>query len=156
MYDTYVVSEENAPDGLRPVKDFEITVREDGKTLYYILEDKRIFSPVRLVKTDADSGETIPLAGAEFQLLDEDMEPVIMTVHYPRETVHSTFKTDESGSFMLPDRLSAGIYYFRELQAPDGYLVNKELIKFEIRENHEWGIRLWWNFRTGQPRGKSI
>ena len=154
VYDTYVVSEENAPDGLRPVKDFEITVREDGKTLYYILEDKRIFSPVRLVKTDADSGETIPLAGAEFQLLDEDMEPVIMTVHYPRETVHSTFKTDESGSFMLPDRLSAGIYYFRELQAPDGYLVNKELIKFEIRENHEWGDPFVVEFPDRPAKGK--
>lgn len=154
VYDTYVVSEENAPEGLLPVEDFEITVSEEGRTLYYILEDKRIFSPVRLVKKDADSGETIPLAGAEFQLLDEDKEPVAMTVHYPRETTHSTFKTDESGSFVLPDRLSAGIYYFRELQAPAGYLINEELVKFEVREDHEWGDPFVVEFPDKPAKGK--
>ena len=154
VYDTYVVSEKNAPDGLLPVKNFEITISEEGRTLYYILEDKRIFSPVRLVKKDADSGETIPLAGAEFQLLDEDQEPVVMTVHYPQETVHSTFKTDQSGSFVLPDRLSAGSYYFRELQAPAGYVINDELIKFEVREDHEWGDPFVVEFPDRPAKGK--
>ena len=93
VYDTYVVSERNAPAGLLPVEDFEVTVSEEGQTLYYILEDKRVFSPVRLVKKDAETGEVIPIAGAEFQLLDQDKNPVTMTVHYPQETVYSAFKT---------------------------------------------------------------
>ena len=154
VYDTYVVREENPPDGLLPVGDFEITVTEEGKTLYYILEDKRIFSPVRLVKKDADSGETVPIAGAEFQLLDENREPVVMTVHYPQETAHSSFKTDETGSFVLPERLSAGIYYFRELNAPAGYLLNKEPVKFEVREDHEWGDPFVVEFSDRPAMGK--
>ena len=154
VYDTYVVSEENAPEGLLPVEDFEITVSEEGRTLYYILEDKRILSPVRLVKTDADSGETIPLAGAEFQLLDANKEPVVMTVHYPQETVHSTFQTDESGSFVLPERLAAGVYYFRELNAPAGYLLNEELIKFEVSEDQEWEEPFVVEFSDRPARGK--
>lgn len=139
VYDTYVVSEKNAPAGLLPVNDFEVTISEEGQTLYYILEDKRIFSPVRLVKKDADSGEVIPIQGAEFQLLDKDKNPIIMTVHYPQETVYSTFQTDESGSFVLPDRLPAGVYYFQEKQAPEGYILSKEAVRFEITEAHEWG-----------------
>lgn len=139
IYDTYVVREKNAPEGLQPVDDFEITVSEEGQTLYYILEDKRIYSPVRLVKKDADSGEAIPAAGAEFQLLDKDMNPITMTVHYPRENVYSTFQTDESGSFVLPDRLPAGTYYFQEKQAPEGYVISKDPVRFEITEDHEWG-----------------
>ena len=139
VYDTYVVSERNAPAGLLPVEDFEVTVSEEGQTLYYILEDKRVFSPVRLVKKDAETGEVIPIAGAEFQLLDQDKNPVTMTVHYPQETVYSAFKTDESGSFVLPDRLPAGIYYFQEKRAPEGYILSKEPVRFEITEDHEWG-----------------
>lgn len=45
VYDTYIVSEKKAPEGLTPVGDFEITIEEDAKTLYYILENKKIFSP---------------------------------------------------------------------------------------------------------------
>lgn len=156
VYDTYLVSEENPPDGLLPVKDFEITVSDEGRTLYYILEDKRIFSPVRLVKKDADSGETVPIAGTEFQLLDENKKPVVMTVHYPQETVYSTFKTDESGSFVLPDRLGAGVYYFCELQAPPGYLINDEPVKFEITEDHEWGDPFTVEFSDRPAKGKIL
>ena len=136
------------------MEDFEVTVSEEGRTLYYILEDKRIFSPVRLVKTDADSGENVPLAGAEFQLLDENREPLSMTVYYPQETVLSTFKTDQSGSFVLPDRLGAGIYYFREVQAPEGYLVSREPVRFEISEDHEWGDPVVVEFSDRPAMGK--
>lgn len=139
IYDTYVVREKNAPAGLQPVEDFEITISGEGQTLYYILEDKRIFSPVRLVKKDIETDEVIPIAESEFQLLDENKNPVTMTIHYPQETVYNTFQTDESGSFILPDRLPAGIYYFQEKQAPKGYVLSKEPLRFEITEDHEWG-----------------
>ena len=139
IYDTYVVSEKNAPAGLLPINDFEVTICEEGQTLYYILEDRRVLSPVRLVKKDTDSGEVIPIAGAEFQLLDNDKNPITMTVHYPQEIVYSTYQTDESGSFVLPDKLPAGVYYFQEKRAPEGYVLSKEAVRFEITEDHEWG-----------------
>lgn len=117
VYDTYLVHESNTPEGLKPVKDFEVTIKSEGETLYYILEDKQIVSPVRLIKTDSSTGKQIPIAGAEFQLLDENKKPITMTTHYPHEVVHKTFQTDESGSFTLPEKLKPGIYYFRELHA---------------------------------------
>ena len=72
VYDTYIVSEKKAPEGLTPVGDFEITIEEDAKTLYYILENKKIFSPVKLVKKDSETEKIIPVAGAVFRLLDKD------------------------------------------------------------------------------------
>lgn len=153
-YDTYIVSEENTPQGLKPVDDFEVKITEEGKTLHYILENKQILSPVKLVKTDASTGETIPLAGARFQLLDSDMEPVEMKIHYPKETVHSIFSTDESGSFVLPEKLPAGVYYFREVQAPQGYLLSEELLKFEIIEGHDWEEPFAVEFENEPAKGR--
>ncbi|MCQ4795624.1 hypothetical protein NE604_08260, partial [Anaerofustis stercorihominis] len=83
VYDTYIVSEKKAPEGLTPVGDFEITIEEDAKTLYYILENKKIFSPVKLVKKDSETEKIIPGAGAVFRLLDKDKKPITMTTHYP-------------------------------------------------------------------------
>lgn len=137
-FDTYVVHEVNTPDGFEPVDDFEITISEEGQTLYYILEDKQIVSPIRLVKVDSTTGRTIPLANAEFKLLDEEKNPISMTTHYPNEEVHDTFKTDETGSFTLPEKLPAGVYYFREVNAPNGYILNGEDLRFEITKSYDW------------------
>ena len=137
-YDTYIVHEKNPPEGTKPVKDFEVTIQNEGETLYYILEDKLVVSPVRLAKLDAETGKIIPLANAEFQLLDKNKKPIEMTTHYPTEQVHKTFKTDESGTFTLPEKLPAGTYYFKEIHAPEGYLLNGQEIRFEIKEGHDW------------------
>lgn len=137
VYDTYVIHEENTPEGLKPVNDFEITISEEGRTLYYIMEDKQIISPVTVVKVDSTTGKTIPIADTEFQLLDKDKNVITMTTYYPDKVEHKTFKTDESGSFTFPDKLPYGTYYLRELNAPEGYLLGEDL-KFEIKEGHEW------------------
>lgn len=154
VYDTYVISEKNTPAGLKPVEDFEITISEEGRTLYYILENKKIFSPVRLVKKDADSEETVPIAGAEFQILDHNKKPVTMTTYYPQETVHDTFRTDESGSFTLPEKLSAGKYYFQEVQAPEGYVLSKDPLGFEITKMHDWTEPFVVEFKDAPAMGR--
>ncbi len=139
VYDTYIV-EENAdttPKGVKPVEPFEVTVSEEGQTFYYILEDKNITSPVTVVKKDATTGKTIPLADTEFRLLDADKNPVTMTTYYPDEEVHETFKTDEKGQFTFPDKLPYGTYYLEELQAPNGYLKGG-LLEFSVEEGHVW------------------
>ena len=43
VYDTYTISEENAPEGFMPVDDFEVTIDEEGEILYYILRINRYF-----------------------------------------------------------------------------------------------------------------
>ena len=138
VYDSYIVKETNTPFGFAPVENFEITISEESQTLHYILEDKLIVAPVQLVKKDSTTGRTIPLANAEFRLLDSNKKPVTMTTYYPKEKVHETFSTDGSGTFSLPEKLPAGIYYFREIKAPSGYLLNGQDIKFEITKACDW------------------
>lgn len=156
VYDTYVISEENAPEGFTPADDFKVTIDEDGEILYYILENKQIFSPVRLIKKDSTTGNIIPVAGAEFELLDEQKNPLSMTVHYPSETVCRTFVTDENGSFILPEKLPAGTYYFRETAAPGGYLLNENLLEFRITEGHDWEEPLVAEFEDEPAREKIL
>ena len=138
VFDTYVVSETETPEGLEPVGDFEITISEEGSTLYYILENREILSPVRLIKTDAETGRTVPLAGAGFRLLDAEKEPITMEVRYPSGEACEIFYTDESGSLVLPKKLPPGTYYFQEAEAPYGYLLEEGLLEFTITEGHDW------------------
>ena len=138
VFDTYVVSETETPEGLEPVGDFEITISEEGSTLYYILENREILSPVRLIKTDAETGRTVPLAGAGFRLLDAEKEPITMEVRYPSGEACEIFYTDESGSLILPEKLPPGTYYFQEAEAPYGYLLEEGLLEFTITEGHDW------------------
>lgn len=154
VYDTYVVHEKNTPDGLEAVDDFEVTISGEGETLYYILEDKTIVSPVRLVKTDSTTGMTIPVSGVEFELLDVNKETITMTTYYPEKKVYETFETNENGTFLLPEKLPAGEYYFRELRAPEGYLLRGEEIKFTITESYDWDAPLIIEFPDAPAMGK--
>ena len=64
--------------------------------------------------------------------MDKDKKPITMTTHYPNESVYDLFKTVENGSFVLPEKLPAGNYYFQEVEAPQGYLIEDGLIPFLI------------------------
>jgi uncharacterized surface anchored protein len=154
VYDTYVVHETNTPAGSQPIKDFEVTISREGQTLYYILEDKNILSPLSLVKTDSETGQTIPLANAEFQILDADHNVITMTTHYPNMEVHDTFKTDASGTFTLPDKLKIGTYYIREVNAPEGYLLDQNEMEIQITEEHDWASPFEIVFSDAPAKGK--
>ena len=153
VYDTYTVHEKNPPKGLTPVDDFDVTISEEGQTLHYILEDRQILSPIRLLKTDSTTGQTIPIAGVLFQLLDKNKEPVTMTTYYPDKIIHDSFETDENGSFLLPEKLPAGIYYFREISAPSGYLSGEDL-RFEITEGKDWAEPLTVKYENAPAEGR--
>ncbi len=154
VYDTYVVHEKNPPNGLSRVRDFRATVSGEGQMLYYILENTSLTSPVRLVKTDSITGETIPAAGVRFRLLDEKKKELTMTTYYPKKEVHEIFETDEDGSFILPEKLPAGRYFFREVEAPEGYVLSGENIAFTIDANYEWDVPLTVTFPDRPVMGK--
>lgn len=154
VYDTYLVSEQNVPEGFEPIDDFEITISEEGGTLYYVLENKAVMSPVRLIKKDAVTGKIIPVAGAQFQLLDAEKKPVEMKAYYPSAEKSDVYETDENGSFVLPEKLPAGTYYFREVTAPYGYLLEEELLEFTITEGHDWENPFTVEFEDLPARGR--
>ena len=76
-YGVYVVTElrSEANEGYKLVEPFEVFVCENERTYSYILEDKSIEMMVRIVKQDAESGHTIPVAGTTFRIENSKGEP---------------------------------------------------------------------------------
>lgn len=155
LFDTYVITETKAPEGYNPIEPFEVTIREEGVTLTGIYkQDTLISCPVQIVKIDESTGKAVPRAGAKFQLLDENKEVVKMTVRYPAVKEIDVFETDENGSFVFPEVPKAGVYYLREIEAPEGYLLNKEELQFTVSKDTDWGNPLVVKFADENAMGK--
>lgn len=136
--DTYRVSELNTPAGYMPIHDFTFTLDEQSYKYQWILNDRDVTAAIRVEKRDSESGNIIPVVGTTFQLLNADQEVISMVVsRYPSLVEVDEFQTDETGSFLLPEKLQTGTYYLKEIKAPEGYLKG-ELLKFEITEGHDW------------------
>jgi len=73
-------------------------------------------------KQDSQTGEV--LKDAEFEILDEQKQ-IIKTV-----------KTDKKGQVIL-EQIMPGKYYIREINAPEGYEINLELVQIEIEMGEE-------------------
>ncbi|AEB07883.1 Cna B domain protein [Coriobacterium glomerans PW2] len=122
------------PDGFDRVGEWSITPEQmlDGVKLRYILDDERITSSLKIVKTDAETNSPVPLAGFTFQILDEDGHVIHMVDPYPSPTELDAFTTDSSGSVTLPERLSSGRYRIREIASSAPYLIGDIEVEFEI------------------------
>lgn len=110
-FDTYTVSEESPYPEYDIIAPFEVTVDEEGKTYTYILRNDTVDAPLSVQKVDKETGKVIPIAGAQFQILDENKKPITMKVSYPTPMEIDTFETDANGSFTLPEKLEYGSYY---------------------------------------------
>lgn len=135
----YTVREDPAttPAGYQPAPDWQITPQQmaDGATLSYIVDNDFVTSHVQVVKVDSETGQTVPLAGFRFQLLDEAKNPITQEVWYPNHAEMSVFETDESGMVTFPEALRPGTYYIREVAAKAPYLLNGEDLKVVIEND---------------------
>lgn len=106
------------------IDDDGVVVEINGKTI----ENYIITGKVHLTKVgetpDPFSDEIIPLAGAEFEITDEDGNVV------------ETLTTDNSGE-ITSSNLAYGKYTICETKAPDGYINSKYCEDFEIVNNGE-------------------
>ncbi len=78
-------------------------------------------------KTDNDTNEV--LKGAKFEILDEKQKSIRVA------------ETNNEGQVIL-DGLMPGIYYIKEVQAPNGYSIDSELKKVEIKLNQEISLTI--------------
>lgn len=154
-FDTYTVTEESPYPEYDPIAPFEVTIDTEGKTYYYIVRNDTVDAPISVQKVDAETGKIIPIAGAKFQVLDEDKNVITMTVsHYPTLIEQDTWETDANGGFMLPETLEYGVYYLREIKAPEGYLLGGEDLKFVVDKEHQWEDPLTVTFADAPVKGK--
>ncbi|EGC1409013.1 Cys-Gln thioester bond-forming surface protein [Listeria monocytogenes] len=137
VYDMYTVHESVTPEGYKAVEDFKIKVDTEGKTYYYTLEDTAKQSEIKIVKKDTMTGKVIPVAGVEFQILDVNGNVITQDINYPMPLTLDTFATADDGTLVLPSSLTFGDYYLKEIKAPNGYTLNKELIPFTVDGSQE-------------------
>lgn len=74
--------------------------------------------------TKVDSENETPLEGSEFELFDSNNNSI------------GTNKSDKDGKLSF-EELPIGEYHFKEVKAPEGYLLSNEVYRFEIIKNNE-------------------
>ena len=132
-YGTYTVHQTKGAEGREFMPDFDVIINTDGQTYRYLINNANFESYVKVIKKDAETGKTIPYAGAGFKIYDPDGKLVTMTYTYPTPTTIDTFYTDANGSLITPERLPYGKgYKLVEVQEPYGYVLNKTPVSFDI------------------------
>ncbi|MCD7827266.1 MAG: Cys-Gln thioester bond-forming surface protein [Clostridiales bacterium] len=138
-YGIYTVKQTSGWEGRELMKPFDIFINQDGQTYRYLINNANFESYIKIVKKDAETGKTIPYAGAGFQIYDPSGSLVSMTFTYPEVTTIDTFYTTADGNLITPQTLEYGKgYSLVEVQAPYGYVLNSEPVYFDVmQENSE-------------------
>ncbi|HDN2513880.1 TPA: Cys-Gln thioester bond-forming surface protein [Clostridioides difficile] len=138
-YGIYTVHQTSGWDGRELMKDFDVFISADGQTYRFLINNANFESYIKIVKKDAETGNTIPYAGAGFQIYDPNGNLVTMTFTYPEVTTIDTFYTTADGDLITPQTLEYGTgYSLVEVQAPYGYVLNSEPVYFDVvQENSE-------------------
>ena len=117
--------------------DFDVFISQNGATYRYLINNAPFNSFIKIVKQDAETGKTIPYAGAGFKIYDPDGNPVTTTFTYPTSTNIDVFYTDDEGSLITPEKLPYGRgYSIVEVQAPYGYVLDETPIYFDVTQEN--------------------
>ena len=136
-YGTYIVRQTKGWEGRELMDDFEVYIAQDGQTYRYLINNANFASFIKVVKVDAETGVTIPYAGAGFQIYRPDGSKVEMTFTYPTPTTIDTFYTNSEGYLVTPEKLEYGSgYSLVEVQAPYGYVLDSTPVYFDVTEDN--------------------
>ena len=132
-YGVYTVHQVSGWEGRELLPDFDVYIAKDGQTYRYLINNRNFESYIKIVKTDAETGRTIPYAGAGFQIYDPEGNLVFMSYTYPQFTTIDTFYTNAEGYLITPEKLPYGNgYSIVEVQAPYGYVLNRGPVYFDV------------------------
>ena len=132
-YTTSVTIVEHTPTGYQtpqPIK-VQLDTNKDNHTYHYLVENNVKKSFLQLLKTDAETGKTIPASGVRFKLY-KDGKQVSQQVTVPSLQTIDVFETDSNGQVTFPQQLSYGNYEIEEVQAPTGYVLSDKRLAVNI------------------------
>ena len=158
-YGTYTIKQVTSTEDHEFVKDFEVTVNESADNpIYKLLANAEITAKLKVIKVDAETGNTIPVSGIKFKIFDVDKNEYVCQVTDKKQCV---FETNEAGILMTPLPLESGTYRLEEVdQKLDGYLWNEEALTFtigdesELVNDEEFGAILEVKFENHQVKGQ--
>ena len=135
-YGTYTVHQIKGNNKYYFVDDMEITISENNANYHKILEDSPIEFYIKMVKKDADTGNTVNVAGTTFELYDENGSKISFNTMTSSgmQTIDS-FTTDENGCVYTTEKLLKGNYTLVETKAPDGYVLDSTPVQFTVSED---------------------
>lgn len=132
-YGVYTVKEIYAPGDVKMVDPFDTFVSRDGSVNRYILDDPWFRSLVKILKVDSETGKQIPAAGVSFRVKDLSTGNwVVQHINYPTPVDIDIYETAPDGTLVMPETLKSGTYELYEVQAPYGYVLAKEPVRFTI------------------------
>ena len=67
-YGLYTVHQVSGWDGRELMADFDVFISDNGEVYRYIINNAAFESFLKVIKVDAETGNTIPYAGAAFQI----------------------------------------------------------------------------------------
>ena len=132
-YGTYVVHQTKTVKDAEYAADFEVEVTENEKTYEYVINNAPLQAFIKVTKVDAETGKTVALSGAGFEIYRADKTQVVMTVEGKD---YSTFYTDNNGIVMTPATLGYGKYTLVEVQAPEGYVLDSTPVSFKVTRSN--------------------
>lgn len=110
-YGIYTVHQTKGWDGRELLADFDVYISEDGQTYRYLANNANFKSFIKITKVDAETGKTIPYAGAGFQFYRPDGSLITQSFTYPTPTTIDTFYTNDEGWLLTPETLEYGTGY---------------------------------------------
>ena len=135
-YGLYTVHQVSGWDGRELIADFDVFIGDNGEVYRYLINNAAFESFLKVIKVDAETGKTIPYAGAAFQIYSPDGTLVKQTFTYPEVTEIDTFYTNEDGYLITPESLEYGTgYALVEVKAPYGYVINSEPVYFDVTQD---------------------
>lgn len=135
-YGIYTVHQTKGWDGTDFIADFDVYISENGQTYRYLINNAEFESYIKIVKTDSETGKTIPYEGAGFEIYNANGEKISMTFSYPTPTTIDTFYTNSEGYLITPEVLPYGEYSLVEIQAPYGYVLDQTPVTFTVAEEN--------------------
>ncbi|MBO5477539.1 MAG: Cys-Gln thioester bond-forming surface protein [Clostridia bacterium] len=133
----YYYQEIEAPEGI--IVDntmYEFEVEEDGQNVIKNMINYYIKGTLQITKLVEGTDEV--LAGVKFAVLDEERNIV------------DTIVTDENG-IATSKKLPYGTYYFKEIEVPEGYIMDNREYNFNISENDEIVQAVVYNKKAELP-----
>lgn len=132
-YGIYTVHQVKGWDGRELLPDFDVYIAKDGEVYRYLANNANFESYIKIIKVDAETGKTIPYAGAGFQLYRPDGSLITQSFTYPTPVTIDTFYTNDEGYLITPEKLEYGSgYSLVEVFAPYGYTLNSEPVYFDV------------------------
>lgn len=143
-YGTYFIKEIEAPQGyVLNNQQEKVWIDTQGKEVHVLYTNDKITGSLKIQKLDKETKK--PLANAKFKLYDRIMDeageyhigdPIVL------DGVVYEVLTDENGEAIL-DNIPYGTYFVKEIDAPDGYLLDDTPIKVEIVSDQQQDMRLF-------------